>query len=74
MTDRTDGMPERKPRCLRLVADKHGVNRCQNEQLGDAEMCLRHLREAADWWTSIVAQAVDQFPALRGIIGKETAT
>ena len=64
-------MPERKPRCLRLVVDKHGKNQCANEALGDTEMCLRHLRDAADWWTSITAQVVDQFPALAGFLAED---
>ncbi len=60
--------PERKPRCLRLVVSKGGKNPCPNEALDDYGLCLKHLREAAGHWASIVADAVGQFPALERIL------
>jgi len=59
---------ERKPRCLRLVVGKHGKNPCPNEALDDYGLCLKHLREAAEHWASIVADAVEQFPGLGRIL------
>jgi hypothetical protein len=50
-----EGAPQRKPRCMRLVADKRGVNRCTAEQAGDSELCVRHLAAAATEYEEIIA-------------------
>jgi hypothetical protein len=63
--------PSTGERCLRLVADEHGETQCSGEMLGDTELCLRHLREAADWWTSMVAYDVDRFPAFGQLLADD---
>jgi hypothetical protein len=63
--------PATAERCLRLVAGADGDTQCPGEMLGDTELCLRHLREAADWWASMVAYAVDRFPAFGQLLADD---
>jgi hypothetical protein len=51
----------RKIRC-RMIG-RHG-NRCPNEALGEFGLCLADLRETAEEWQRVVADAVAQFPSL----------
>jgi hypothetical protein len=51
--------PERAPRCLRLVVDKHGKNQCTSEQLPGAELCAHHLAEAVADFKRLTGQADD---------------
>jgi hypothetical protein len=48
-------MPERKPRCMRLVADKRGVNRCTAEQVDGSDLCAHHLARAVEDYRNIVS-------------------
>jgi len=51
--------PERAARCLLLVVDKHGKNQCQNEQLPGADLCAKHLGQAAADYRRLTGQADD---------------
>lgn len=55
----------RKPRCR--VLDRYR-NQCQNPQLTEFGLCLRHLREAADEWQRIKDEARAMFPGLARIL------
>ncbi len=44
-------MPDRKPRCLRLIEHANGIKarppeRCPNEQLPGSALCAHHLGQA----------------------------
>lgn len=66
MTDRTDGMPERKVRCR--VESRTLRNKCPNEALDDFGVCMPHLKTISDHWADLLASAVKHFPALRQLI------
>jgi hypothetical protein len=46
---------ERAPRCLKLVVDKHGTNRCTNEQVDGSDLCSKHLAAAVQDYRQIVS-------------------
>ena len=48
--------PARVPRCLRLVVNKRGTNRCDNEQVPGADYCAHHLAAAVEQFNAIIAE------------------
>lgn len=45
---------ERKPRCMKWVADKRGTNRCQSEQVDGSDLCSKHLARAVEDYRAII--------------------
>lgn len=56
----TTPSPDRKPRCLRLVASRRGVNQCESERIPDSDFCLTHLERAVIDWCDRVASVAGQ--------------
>jgi hypothetical protein len=44
-------------RCLKLVTDKHGTNRCQSRQADGSDLCAHHLAVAVEDYRRIVSEA-----------------
>lgn len=58
MTDRRDGPAGeqwRALRCLKLVVDKHGTNRCQSRQADGSDLCAHHLAMAVEDYRAIIS-------------------